>query len=82
MAKYEVLKDSYLDQPDDRSDTGVAPRYVKAGATVVYDGIPGTSLKPLDAAARQAVEKAQEAKRKIPITDLDSAKARIAELEV
>lgn len=80
MPKYEVTADSWLDQPDARSDTGFAPKYIKKGERVSYDGIPGTSLKPLDAAAHKAVEKAQAARPK-PDDELKAAKERIAALE-
>lgn len=78
MPKYEVLKDSYLNLADERSDNGIAPRYCRTGEKVDYDGVPGSSLKPLDAKARDAVEKAKLRK---PGDPLKAAQDRIAELE-
>lgn len=78
MPKYEVTKDSYLDQPDARSDTGVAPKYFKVGAKVNYDGWPGSSLEPIDAEAKRRaaiVTQYHDDGKKLPDTVADHDKA-------
>jgi hypothetical protein len=53
MPRYEVLRTSYIDQPDSRDPRGFAPKLLKPGAKIEWDGWPGTSLKPLDAEAER-----------------------------
>lgn len=78
MPKYEVLKDSYLDLPDERSETGKAPRYVKPGTKISYDGWPGASLEPLDAEAKRRAEIVAQYRKdgkKLPASVADHDKA-------
>lgn len=86
MPKYEVIKDSYLDQPDKRSETGYAPRYIKAGAKISYDGWPGAGLEPLDAEAKRRCAIVAEHRKngiKLPdtVADYDKAQAKAAKAE-
>jgi hypothetical protein len=82
MPKYELLKPAYLDQPDARSDSGVAPKLFKAGAKVNYDGWPGAGMIPLDAEAKRRVEIVDENRGKghLPktVAEYDKAHAKVA----
>lgn len=42
----------------------IGEHLLEAGAEVEYDGVPGTNLDPLDAAAKKAVTKAEAERRK------------------
>lgn len=42
----------------------IGEHLIEAGGEVEYDGVPGTNLDPLDAAAKKAVTKAEAERRK------------------
>ena len=50
MAKYRVLRNTEL-KPS--GSGGSVRRLVRAGEVIEYDGVPGSSLLPLDAEARK-----------------------------
>lgn len=82
MARYEVLsRKAYLIPVGEGQDGG--PRLFPKGAKVDLsnDLIPGSNLKPLDAAARAAVDRRAKAKGAGKPDELAAARARIAELE-
>lgn len=73
--KYEVRKNTWLDQPDERSDTGFAPRLLRANEkkpTIVrYDGWPNSALEPLDDEGRRRaaiVGEYRKSGQKLPAT--------------
>lgn len=81
MPKYEVIKDSYIDQPDPQDKRGVSPRIVRKGQQVSFLGWPGTSLEPIDAEAKRRagiVEEYRKLGKKLPATVEDYDKEQAA----
>lgn len=79
--KYRVIATTWLDMPDSRSETGIAPRLMrvdeKKPLIIRYDGWPNSALEPQDDEAKRRVEivaQYRKAARQLPATVEDHDK--------